>query len=160
MVYNIMNPLIILEEKNDLIIVDTSGRHKQEDSLFEEMRQVSESVKPDMTIFVMDSSIGQAAQALVGDDSADDRIGMAFRALERAAERGGEANEAAIKLARKWGQKYKGGAFEIVTTRGAFHDRNLPRWRPAANPAGLSISRPCHRISQSRFRRCAGGRYS
>ena len=25
---------------HDLIIVDTSGRHKQEDSLFEEMRQV------------------------------------------------------------------------------------------------------------------------
>lgn len=50
------------EEKNDLIIVDTSGRHKQEDSLFEEMRQVSENVKPDMTVFVMDSSIGQAAQ--------------------------------------------------------------------------------------------------
>lgn len=49
-------------EKNDLIIVDTSGRHKQEDSLFEEMRQVSEAVQPDMTIFVMDSSIGQAAQ--------------------------------------------------------------------------------------------------
>ncbi len=49
------------EEKNDLIIVDTSGRHKQEDALFEEMRQVSESVKPDMTVFVMDSSIGQAA---------------------------------------------------------------------------------------------------
>lgn len=49
-------------EKNDLIIVDTSGRHKQEDSLFEEMRQVSETVQPDMTIFVMDSSIGQAAQ--------------------------------------------------------------------------------------------------
>ena len=48
-------------EKNDLIIVDTSGRHKQEDALFEEMRQVSESVSPDMTIFVMDSSIGQAA---------------------------------------------------------------------------------------------------
>ncbi len=26
---------------HDLIIVDTSGRHKQEESLFEEMRQVS-----------------------------------------------------------------------------------------------------------------------
>jgi signal recognition particle subunit SRP54 len=26
--------------KHDLIIVDTSGRHKQEESLFEEMRQV------------------------------------------------------------------------------------------------------------------------
>ena len=50
------------DEKNDLIIVDTSGRHKQEDSLFEEMRQVAAAVQPDMTIFVMDSSIGQAAQ--------------------------------------------------------------------------------------------------
>ena len=28
------------QEKKDLIIVDTSGRHKQEEALFEEMRQV------------------------------------------------------------------------------------------------------------------------
>ncbi len=28
------------KQNHDLIIVDTSGRHKQEDSLFEEMRQV------------------------------------------------------------------------------------------------------------------------
>lgn len=45
----------------DLIIVDTSGRHKQEEALFEEMRQVSSSVQPDLVIFVMDGSIGQAA---------------------------------------------------------------------------------------------------
>lgn len=31
------------EENCDLIIVDTSGRHKQEASLFEEMRQVAEA---------------------------------------------------------------------------------------------------------------------
>ncbi|KAH7277882.1 hypothetical protein KP509_38G013100 [Ceratopteris richardii] len=49
------------KEGSDLIIVDTSGRHKQEASLFEEMRQVSEVTKPDLIIFVMDSSIGQAA---------------------------------------------------------------------------------------------------
>ncbi|CAJ2661392.1 unnamed protein product [Trifolium pratense] len=49
------------EENRDLIIVDTSGRHKQEAALFEEMRQVSEATKPDLVIFVMDSSIGQAA---------------------------------------------------------------------------------------------------
>ncbi|KAG2371004.1 Signal recognition particle protein [Vigna angularis] len=49
------------EENCDLIIVDTSGRHKQEAALFEEMRQVSEATKPDLVIFVMDSSIGQAA---------------------------------------------------------------------------------------------------
>lgn len=45
----------------DLIIVDTSGRHKQEEALFEEMRQVSTNVAPDLVIFVMDGSIGQAA---------------------------------------------------------------------------------------------------
>ncbi|CAA6656277.1 unnamed protein product [Spirodela intermedia] len=49
------------KENCDLIIVDTSGRHKQEVALFEEMRQVSEATKPDLIIFVMDSSIGQAA---------------------------------------------------------------------------------------------------
>ncbi|VVA91425.1 unnamed protein product [Arabis nemorensis] len=49
------------KENCDLIIVDTSGRHKQEASLFEEMRQVAEATKPDLVIFVMDSSIGQAA---------------------------------------------------------------------------------------------------
>ncbi|KAH8970087.1 hypothetical protein BDL97_02G069300 [Sphagnum fallax] len=49
------------KENCDLIIVDTSGRHKQEASLFEEMRQVAEVSNPDLVIFVMDSSIGQAA---------------------------------------------------------------------------------------------------
>lgn len=49
------------EQGYELIIVDTSGRHKQEEALFEEMEQVSAAVKPDDHIFVMDSSIGQAA---------------------------------------------------------------------------------------------------
>ena len=49
------------EEARDLIIVDTSGRHKQEAALFEEMRQVAVAVSPDLVIFVMDGSIGQAA---------------------------------------------------------------------------------------------------
>ncbi|XP_045814903.1 signal recognition particle 54 kDa protein 2-like [Trifolium pratense] len=49
------------EENCDLIILDTSGRHKQEAALFEEMCQLSEATKPDLVIFVMDSSIGQAA---------------------------------------------------------------------------------------------------
>ncbi|KAK8949712.1 hypothetical protein KSP39_PZI005764 [Platanthera zijinensis] len=51
------------KENNDLIIVDTSGRHMQEAALFEEMRQVSEATKPDLVIFVMDGSIGQMAFA-------------------------------------------------------------------------------------------------
>ncbi|MEO5366224.1 MAG: acetylornithine transaminase [Magnetococcus sp. WYHC-3] len=38
---------------------------------------------------------------------------------------GAEANEGAIKLARKWGQKHKDGAYEIITTENSFHGRTL-----------------------------------
>ncbi len=38
---------------------------------------------------------------------------------------GAEANEGAIKLARKWGTKFKGGAYEIITFDHAFHGRTL-----------------------------------
>merc|ERR1719197_731964 len=66
--YNETDPVKIAEEgvklfrkeKYDLIIVDTSGRHKQETALFEEMQQVEEVVKPDDIVFIMDSHIGQA----------------------------------------------------------------------------------------------------
>ena len=42
------------------IIVDTSGRHRQEEALFEEMQKKSAAVQPDNTIFVMDATQGQA----------------------------------------------------------------------------------------------------
>mmetsp|Transcript_14901 Transcript_14901/g.46920 ORF Transcript_14901/g.46920 Transcript_14901/m.46920 type:complete len:510 (+) Transcript_14901:113-1642(+) len=48
------------KEKYDLIVVDTSGRHKQEVALFEEMQQVQEAISPEDVVFVMDSHIGQA----------------------------------------------------------------------------------------------------
>ena len=38
---------------------------------------------------------------------------------------GAEVNEGAIKLARKWGQKYRQGAYEIITMDHAFHGRTL-----------------------------------
>src|ERR1700686_2528883 len=38
---------------------------------------------------------------------------------------GAEANEAAIKIARKWGTRHRDGAFEIITTTGSFHGRTL-----------------------------------
>ncbi len=38
---------------------------------------------------------------------------------------GAEANEAAIKLARRWGHKDGGGRFEIIATQGSFHGRTL-----------------------------------
>eukprot|EP00914_Ancora_sagittata_P011554 GHVO01022413.1.p1 GENE.GHVO01022413.1~~GHVO01022413.1.p1 ORF type:complete len:504 (+),score=64.88 GHVO01022413.1:191-1702(+) len=51
------------KEGFQIIIVDTSGRHKQEDSLFEEMLQVANVVDPDNIVYVMDASIGQACEA-------------------------------------------------------------------------------------------------
>ena len=68
--YTEIDPVVIAQEGVDMfkkegfeiIIVDTSGRHKQEDSLFEEMLQVSNAVSPDEVIFVMDASIGQACE--------------------------------------------------------------------------------------------------
>ncbi|MCU0950099.1 MAG: acetylornithine transaminase [Burkholderiaceae bacterium] len=38
---------------------------------------------------------------------------------------GAEANEGAIKLARRWGRRHRGGAFEIITFADAFHGRTL-----------------------------------
>jgi predicted acetylornithine/succinylornithine family transaminase len=48
-------------------------------------------------------------------------------ALDRVfyANSGAEANECAIKLARKWGKLHKGGAYEIISTLGSFHGRTL-----------------------------------
>uniref|UniRef100_A0A674MGQ0 Signal recognition particle 54 kDa protein n=1 Tax=Takifugu rubripes TaxID=31033 RepID=A0A674MGQ0_TAKRU len=69
--YTEMDPVVIATEGVDkfkmenfeIIIVDTSGRHKQEDSLFEEMLQVSNAVQPDNIVYVMDASIGQACES-------------------------------------------------------------------------------------------------
>ena len=47
----------------EVIIVDTSGRHRQEEALFVEMRDIDNAVKPDHIIFVMDGTIGQAASS-------------------------------------------------------------------------------------------------
>ena len=38
---------------------------------------------------------------------------------------GAEANETAIKVARKWGRLHRRGAFTVVTLEGAFHGRTL-----------------------------------
>ena len=51
------------KERFEIIIVDTSGRHRQEKDLFDEMVQIQQAVEPHQTIMVLDASIGQAAEA-------------------------------------------------------------------------------------------------
>jgi acetylornithine/N-succinyldiaminopimelate aminotransferase len=65
------------------------------------------------------------AQALVAS-SCFDRVFFANS--------GAEANEGAIKLARKYGAKRKDGAFEIVTFQDAFHGRTLATMSASKKP--------------------------
>ena len=55
---------------------------------------------------------------------------------------GAEANEGAIKLARKWGQKHKGGAHEIITFAGGFHGRTLATMSASGKPGWDTLFAP------------------
>ncbi len=55
---------------------------------------------------------------------------------------GAEANEGAIKLARKWGTKFKGGAYEIVTFDHAFHGRTLATMAASGKAGWDSLFEP------------------
>lgn len=55
---------------------------------------------------------------------------------------GAEANEGAIKLARKWGQLNKNGAFEIITFDHGFHGRTLATMSASGKPGWDTIFAP------------------
>jgi acetylornithine/N-succinyldiaminopimelate aminotransferase len=55
---------------------------------------------------------------------------------------GAEANEGAIKLARKWGQKYRHGAYEIITMEHAFHGRTLATMSASGKPEWQQLYEP------------------
>lgn len=55
---------------------------------------------------------------------------------------GAEANEGAVKLARRWGQKTKAGAHEIVTFNNSFHGRTLSMMSASGKPGWSEIFAP------------------
>jgi signal recognition particle subunit SRP54 len=46
-----------------VVIIDTAGRHKEEKGLLEEMKEISSKITPDLTLLVIDGTIGQACYA-------------------------------------------------------------------------------------------------
>ena len=64
---NFKNPVEIAKkglkefENRDIVIIDTSGRHKEEKGLIEEMKQLEKAIKPDEVMLVIDGTIGQQA---------------------------------------------------------------------------------------------------
>ena len=55
---------------------------------------------------------------------------------------GAEANEGAIKLARKWGSLKKGGAYEILTFENGFHGRTLATMAASGKPQWEHLYEP------------------
>jgi acetylornithine/N-succinyldiaminopimelate aminotransferase len=55
---------------------------------------------------------------------------------------GAEANEGAIKLARKWGKVNKGGAYEIITFEHSFHGRTLATMSASGKPGWDTLFAP------------------
>lgn len=55
---------------------------------------------------------------------------------------GAEANECAIKLARRFGTKMRGGAYTILTTHEGFHGRTLATMAATGKPAWRGIFGP------------------
>src|SRR5919202_583025 len=56
------NGLAFFKDQNlDVVIIDTAGRHKEEEGLLQEMSEMYKAVTPDLVLLVIDSTIGQGA---------------------------------------------------------------------------------------------------
>ncbi len=55
---------------------------------------------------------------------------------------GAEANEGAIKLARRWGRKFRSGAYEIITFDRSFHGRTLATMSASGKPGWDTLFAP------------------
>jgi acetylornithine/N-succinyldiaminopimelate aminotransferase len=55
---------------------------------------------------------------------------------------GAEANEGAVKLARRWGSRVRGGAYEIIGFEHAFHGRTLAMMSASGKPGWSDIYAP------------------
>lgn len=81
---------------SDVIIVDTSGRHKLEDDLIKEMKDIFKATKPDEKLLVIDAATGQQAgpQAKAFNDAVD-ITGIVLTKLDGTAKGGGALSAAA-----------------------------------------------------------------
>ena len=80
----------------ELILVDTSGRHTQEEALFTEMQELVAAISPDNIIFVMDAGIGQSAEdQAIGFKNAVKVGGIILTKIDGASKAGGALSSVA-----------------------------------------------------------------
>ncbi len=88
------------KERLELIIVDSAGRHRKEEALMEEMRQIAHAIGPDEIMLVVDGTIGQQAKEQAAAFKATTDIGS-------------------ILITKLDGTAKGGGALSAVTATGA-----------------------------------------
>ena len=76
---------------HEAVIIDTSGRHKEEKSLILEMQQIAAAITPQEIILVLDGTIGQQAAAQAAAFNAATDIGSIIVAKLDGSARGGGA---------------------------------------------------------------------
>ena len=64
-----------INDGNDIIIVDTAGRHKEEKELMKEMEILEQKLKPNEVCLVIDGTLGQQAFAQAGEFDKTTNIG-------------------------------------------------------------------------------------
>jgi len=87
-------------DRPDLVIVDSAGRHRKEEALMEEMKQIAKSIKPDEVMLVIDGTLGQQAKEQAAAFKAATDIGS-------------------IMVTKLDGTAKGGGALSAVTATGA-----------------------------------------
>jgi signal recognition particle subunit SRP54 len=78
-------------KKTQLILVDTAGRHKEEESLIREMKQIAKAIKPTEIILVVDGTLGQQASTQAAAFNAATPIGSIIVTKLDGSARGGGA---------------------------------------------------------------------
>lgn len=104
----------------ELIVVDSAGRHRKEEELMNEMRELSNAIKPDEVMLVIDGTIGQQAKTQAEAFNATTNIGS-------------------ILVTKLDGTAKGGGALSAVAATGASikfigtgeHLGDLEEYRPA-----------------------------
>ncbi len=91
---------------------------------------VTRALTEQATVLIHTSNLYYTAPQV---ELAERLIATAFEGRVFLCNSGAEANEAAIKLARKWGRRHRGGATGIVALTGAFHGRTLGALAATAN---------------------------
>ncbi len=84
------------KRSSDVIIVDTSGRHKLEDDLIDEMKEIFKATRPDEKLLVIDAAVGQQAgpQAKAFNDTVN-ITGIILTKMDGTAKGGGAISAAA-----------------------------------------------------------------